>query len=95
MMHRCDNGESECRSSLEDHGHNGARFPCDANAMVFSARWPEKIEEERCTKDEGGEDAGENVVAGRADVVIVVDVRPVVETLDELLLVNVVCGSCQ
>lgn len=55
---------------------------------------PEEVEEEGRAEDERDEDAGEDIIRGRADKVVVVFVNGVIcDLLDSLLLVDVVCTA--
>lgn len=49
-----------------------AAFPGESDPSILVASGPEEIEEEGCAEDEGDEHAGEDVVAGHADVAVIV-----------------------
>lgn len=57
------------------------------------SRGPEKVKEERSAKDEGNEDAGEDVVRGHADIGIVVLDRIGIVPMDVILRIDKVAEN--
>lgn len=60
------------RSEHEDASCHGAALPCQSDTSILMPRGPKEIKEECGAKDEGHEDAGEDVVRSHTDVVVVV-----------------------
>jgi len=79
---------------MKNNGEHTAHFPSSPHRFVLISLRPEKIEEERGTKDKGHEDAGKDVVGCGTDIVVVRDVDSVIcDSLYSSLSIGVVCKT--
>lgn len=71
---------------MENHGQHTTDLPGKAHSFAFVALRPEEVEEECGAEDGSHPHAGENVVRGCADIVVVVYVNRVVCDISDLVL---------
>lgn len=72
-----DDGKGEGAGEMENGCQHAAHLPRNQHSSALVPLRPDQVEEEGRAKDEGDKHAGEDVVAARAHVVVVVHLDPV------------------